>query len=155
MATGRHLLIISCSKRKRTAPRPLPAVELYDGPVYRTLRRYSRQIGSSPVDTLIISARHGCILPETLLDTYDETLSSAVDPRFVALVSSQFLQLTQQAIYASVLVSLSDRYLQAITDCLGALRGSPEVEFTTGRIGKRLRQVKLWLESRPKGVSLT
>ena len=34
-----YLLIISCSQRKVETSEPLPALERYDGPTYRTLRK--------------------------------------------------------------------------------------------------------------------
>lgn len=33
-----NLLIISCSQRKFSTPGLIPAIDLYDGPTYRTLR---------------------------------------------------------------------------------------------------------------------
>ena len=50
-----YLLIISCSERKVETPETLAAIERYDGPVYRTLRKARRE-GRIPkkLDVLII-----------------------------------------------------------------------------------------------------
>jgi hypothetical protein len=43
-----RLLIAACSQRKRADEGLLPAIERYDGPVYRVLRRFLRQHPSKP-----------------------------------------------------------------------------------------------------------
>ena len=57
-----YLLIISCSQRKVETSEPLPALERYDGPTYRTLRKAMHE-GRIPknLDVLIISAKYGLI----------------------------------------------------------------------------------------------
>ena len=55
-----YLLLTSCSQRQIQTDKALPAIELYDGPVYRTLRKMQRE-GTLPkdLDVLIIFAMRG------------------------------------------------------------------------------------------------
>jgi hypothetical protein len=71
--TGHHLHIglVACSRRK--ARHPAPACELYVSPLFRAARAYAeRQYG--PGRWLILSALHGLVDPDTILDPYDLSL---------------------------------------------------------------------------------
>lgn len=69
---SRYLLIISCSQRKRSDSGLLPAVEWYDGVNFRVIRKAQRE-GYWPknLDLLILSAKHGLLKPDVLLEDYD------------------------------------------------------------------------------------
>ena len=71
--TGHHLHIglVACSRGK--ARHAAPARELYVSPVFRAARAYAeRQYG--PGHWLILSALHGLVDPDTVLDPYDLSL---------------------------------------------------------------------------------
>jgi hypothetical protein len=63
----KDLLIISCSGRKRRDRGP--AIDLYDGNLFRMLRKYQPNI-----DLRILSAKYGLIPPEEIIETYDISL---------------------------------------------------------------------------------
>ena len=56
-----RLLILSCSKAKRADCGLLPAIDRYDGPFFRVLRRYLRQQPADPPVVHILSAEFGLI----------------------------------------------------------------------------------------------
>ena len=64
-AFRRKLLIVSCSKTKRKL-KNAPAMEVYDGPVYKILRKNLKQ----NLDILIISAKYGLIKQDGILLWY-------------------------------------------------------------------------------------
>src|ERR671937_639945 len=70
-----RLLIVACSRRKRADPGLLPAIERYDGPAYRVLRRYLRQHPSQPPDVLILSAELGLVLHTQPIPAYDRLMT--------------------------------------------------------------------------------
>lgn len=70
------LLILSCGARKRDASNPLPAGELYTGPLWSTLRKH-RKPGTR---VLVLSAEHGLIPEDKAIMPYDRML----DPERVA-----------------------------------------------------------------------
>lgn len=67
-----YLLIVMCSKRKRSAPDLLPALERYDGIFFRILRKARRE-GHWPdnLDILILSAKYGLLELDTAIENYD------------------------------------------------------------------------------------
>ena len=63
MSHNRRLLILSCSQRKHTSLDPLPAIERYDGPLFKVLRRFLRESShqARDLDVFILSAAYGLI----------------------------------------------------------------------------------------------
>ena len=59
-----RLLILSCSQRKAPAKGRLPAIDRYDGPAFRVLRKYLREGPAEVPTVLILSAKYGLIESE-------------------------------------------------------------------------------------------
>lgn len=55
-----RMLLIGCSKAKVEGEDPLPAIERYDGPLFRVVRRFLREGPESLQDVVIyvLSAKH-------------------------------------------------------------------------------------------------
>ncbi len=71
-----YLLIISCSQRKVETSETLAAIDRYDGPTYRTLRKARRE-GRYPknLNILIISAKYGVLACQQPADNYDQKMT--------------------------------------------------------------------------------
>lgn len=67
-----RLGLVGCVKTKRD--RPAPARELYGSPLFQGRRRY---IESSCERWWILSARHGLLEPDAVIERYDEELKTA------------------------------------------------------------------------------
>lgn len=65
-----HVVILGCGKAKRRVASP--AVDLYTGPLYRDRLALARALGGPHA---ILSAKHGLISPETVIEPYDVTLT--------------------------------------------------------------------------------
>ena len=63
MTSDHRLLILSCSQRKRPNRVLLPALERYDGPVFRMLRKFLRSCPAreSHLEIYILSAQFGLL----------------------------------------------------------------------------------------------
>lgn len=61
-----ELVVIPCSATK--LDRTAPAEDLYIGPYHRMCRRAAESLGGRLV---ILSARHGLLTPQTVLDPYN------------------------------------------------------------------------------------
>lgn len=64
------VVLVACCGRK--LPGPAAAKDLYQSALFLKSRRYAEQHGDR---WLILSARHGVVDPETIVEPYDETLS--------------------------------------------------------------------------------
>jgi len=73
MTSDHRLLILSCSQRKRADLVWLPALERYDGPVFRMLRKFLRACPSKEFhpEVFILSAQFGFISANQLIPDYD------------------------------------------------------------------------------------
>lgn len=81
------MLIMACSRSKRSDHGTLPAIERYDGPAFRVLRRYLRESASEAPDIFILSAEHGLISHDLPIANYDTqmTLARAGELRLTVL----------------------------------------------------------------------
>src|SRR5690348_4465403 len=70
-----RLLILSCSQRKRPDLELLPAMDRYDGPSFRVLRRFLSQRPTERLTVYILSAEFG-LIPATLpIPDYDRRMT--------------------------------------------------------------------------------
>ncbi|MCS6841078.1 MAG: hypothetical protein NZ701_09875, partial [Roseiflexus sp.] len=90
----RSFLLIACSQRKRANTEPLPALERYDGPQFRVLRKFLRAHpdASALLEIAILSARFGIIAPSTLIPWYDQRLT----PEQALLLRPEALKILQE-----------------------------------------------------------
>jgi hypothetical protein len=70
-----RLLIIACSERKNSAVGLLPAIDRYDGPAFRVLRKYLREHAERAPSILILSAKYGLIPAGQEIPMYERRLS--------------------------------------------------------------------------------
>jgi hypothetical protein len=68
----RTVVLISCVKRKKS--KPAKARELYDSTLFRAQKAYAEKFGNG---WYILSAKHGLLNPETEIEPYEETLTTA------------------------------------------------------------------------------
>jgi cytoplasmic iron level regulating protein YaaA (DUF328/UPF0246 family) len=71
-----RLLIVACSARKKRLPELAPAIERYDGPLFRVLRKFLRENLYQAPEILILSAKFGLIGPSELIPEYDCRLTA-------------------------------------------------------------------------------
>lgn len=66
-----RLTLVACSKTK--LDHPAPAVDLYTSPLFRLSMQFARRRGG---EIRIISAKHGLLEQDRILEPYDQTLSA-------------------------------------------------------------------------------
>ena len=141
-----YLLIIGCSQRKVKTPEPLAAIDRYDGPVYRTLRKMRRDGYTYPnLDCCIISAEYGIVIPHQMIPDYDRRM-----PPERADVLTEGIQawlrhclFTKGKGYSEVFLNLGKTYMRTLDGFHWGL--IPTLE-ATGGIGQKTQQMKAWLE---------
>lgn len=140
-----RLLILPCSARKRAARSPLPALQLYDGPAYQSLRKLIAR-EALPVDVMIriVSAKYGLLSPSELIRTYDKRLDPDRDRALVTATRRKLTQLASSLQPRRVMSLLGNDYRLCLPT---AWTTAKHVEHASGPPGQRVRHMLDWLES--------
>lgn len=141
-----RLLILSCSATK--ADHPDRAIDLYDGPSFRTLRAWQRGASDAERQELavwILSAEHGLIPWDEWIEPYDRRMT-----RERAVVVREDVEMTlawlvPELAPAEVFLMLGETYLGAVP--LEAF-GSANVIRARGGIGEKLGELRCWLTAK-------
>ncbi len=136
------MLIVACSQRKRLDSGPLPAIDRYDGPAFRTLRKAKRE-GYWPesLEMLILSAEFGLIEAGTLIPWYDRRMTPARAAELQPAVSRVLGARLPD--YGRIFVNLGRAYLPVLPPM-------PPATYAGGGIGRRSAQMKAWLQEQAK-----
>lgn len=145
------LLIIGCSERKTELLGLRPAIERYDGPTYRILRKMTRE-GTFPesVDVLIISAKYGLIPWYELIEDYDQCMTAERAAELARVVQER---LTGEIVggddggtrfykYDEAFIHLGKTYMQTLEGFHWGLIRTMEA---SGGIGLKNKQMREWL----------
>lgn len=146
MIKDRRLLLMACSRRKRPDSGPMPAIDRYDGPAFRVVRRYLRQspTGASKLDVQILSAAYGLIPSTHSIVDYDRKMTPARAAELHDQVQGQLSHLLDAG-YGSLCLSMSKTYLLAMGSCVAQAPPETKVTLTKGPQGAKLAQLKRWL----------
>jgi hypothetical protein len=143
---GPALLLLSCSRRKSSRVTRGPAWDVYDGPLYQVLKKLLRGHPDWPsrLRILIVSARHGLLEPDQVIDTYDDRMTAARAGRCGDEWGSRLRELVVGRRFRAVHVNLGQDYLRALPG-LAALLAPTPIEWASGGIGVRNAQTKGWV----------
>ena len=139
----RTLLILGCSQLKRPSQGLLPALDRYDGPVYRVIRSFLRKYQwPQHLSMAVLSAEHGLFGIMKGIENYDKAMDATT-------ASTKAVQCTLvlkkwAAYHDAVCISLGKKYMPALKDGLEAI---PLRQRTFGGyIGQKLHQIKAFLQ---------
>ena len=136
-----YLLILSCSKRKKRISNTY-AIDLYDGPFYRMVRKNKPQ----NMDILILSAKYGLIRYNENISYYEQIMTSKRAEELGNDVYIRLEKILKNNHYDYVFINLGKTYALALEKCKEML-SRYNVYWANGQIGERLHQLKNWLES--------
>jgi hypothetical protein len=150
----KRLILLACTATKRADPDPLPAIRRYDGPSFRTLRKWqaSNPPAAEHLDVLILSAKLGLITADAPISDYHQRMTVARAPELRQAVSTALTHfVARHGPYAATLIHLGQDYLPALT--LEQIQAAPfgAVTWTAGGIGARLGQINAWLTTNTDG----
>lgn len=137
----KKLLLISCSASKRNL-RNKPAIEVYDGPVYRILRKYK----PPNIDVLILSAKYGLIDSHKSISNYEMKMTKEIAQQIKEPTTRKLTNVLNTHNYHDIHVNLGKTYQLAIDFSELQLKNY-NVYFNTGTIGFRLHNLKTWIAS--------
>ncbi|MBK7072932.1 MAG: hypothetical protein IPH44_11575 [Myxococcales bacterium] len=147
-ASPTRLLLLPCSARKRRLTRA-PALDLYDGPAFQSLRKLVASGGMPPgVLVRIVSAKYGLLGMEDLIGYYDRRIDPVRDVRLIATTRRRLSACVARSRPSEVLCLLGRDYRACLPSSWEAA-GAPIVRVVQGPPGSRVRQMLDWLEAGP------
>jgi hypothetical protein len=162
-------LLLGCSSRQRLDPLPLPAIQRYDGPSYRVLRRYFRNAPGAErgMVVLVLSAEHGLISGGLPIPPYNRTMSPERARELAPGVARQLTVAlaegrrahqagsTSSASPFDLLIACTSAYLPALPplpDLVAVFPSGSRLRMAPLRPGERLACLHDWLYGRPAQV---
>ena len=137
------LLMMSCSKTKKRLEN-VSAIDLYDGQAYRVIKK------SLPdnIEILIISAKYGPIRSTEIISYYDQVMTVARAAELRPNVENVIRNVIRNHIPEKIFISLGFPYNLAVSEeLMSFLDENFHLQVAHGPIGKRLHQLKVWLEA--------
>lgn len=149
-----YLLIIACSRRKRSEGDLLPAIERYDGPAFRVLRRFLHSQPSAPLDIYVLSAKYGLIPSDELIPDYDQKMTAERSRQLQLEVIAKFEDILNVKSYQKLCLCLGRDYFLALDKYDMLLKSGLAVQIATGSLGKKLTTLHDWLYGKPSELAI-
>lgn len=147
----RRLLILSCSARKHPEPDPLPAIDRYDGPLWRVVRGYLREnpLFAANLDLFALSAVYGLFPATNPIPWYEQKMTQiradALQPSVVTL----FQTLMTGGEYQEICLALSQLYWRAMRGWDASIPPTVTITLADGTLGIKQGKVRAWLYGKP------
>jgi hypothetical protein len=149
MSLMSRIVLISCSRRKRKKPEALPAIERYDGPTFRVLRRFLRRRSEQSLDTYVLSSAFGLINAQRLIPHYDHEMTSERARELEPQVASIIGKAVSTKQYNDALICAGGAYTPILERC--ARETLPvRPHLASGTVGRQLTLLHQWLYDAPK-----
>ena len=140
----KRLVILSCSQRKVQGKSSMCAMDRYDGPAYKVVRKYLRAVPYAQINDefLILSAEFGLVSDSRRIPYYDRRMTV-----------ERAKELHEETLDALKIILSSDRY-RAVFVCMGktyrcAIEGVdaffPDIQYSHGGIGLQISQLRQFL----------
>jgi hypothetical protein len=161
-----RVLVLGCSRRQRPDLRPLPAIQRYDGPSFRVLRRYFRNVTGAEqgMVVMVLSAEHGLIPGELPILPYNRTMTTERARELAPNVMHHLTAALATALLAhptgptclpspaDLLIACTSSYLPALPvlpSLAAVLPSGSRIRIAPLRPGERLACLHDWLYGRP------
>jgi hypothetical protein len=139
------LLLLGCSQRKKLDEGSLPAIDRYDGPAYRVLRLYIKQVSKFPLDVRILSAKYGLIPASYYLPYYDCRMTKEQSAKLHHQVITELETIFNSKIYTNLLICLGSDYIKTICGYESIMPDGLTVQVAEGGLGRKLSILHDWL----------
>ena len=149
-----RLLILSCSQQKVAARGRLPAIDRYDGPAFRVLRKYLRTGPIQAPTVLIVSAKFGLIESERKIPWYDQCLSIALAAKLRPRILEVAERVLQSRQWQVVGLCAGKEYQSALDGVTAFIPAGIQLDLLAGGLGKRLSALRAWLRQSENKDSL-
>ena len=140
----KRLLILSCSERKVETREDLPAIERYDGPLWRVLRSFLLRTSSTDLDIYVLSAEFGLIPADRLVPLYERKMTKERAKELHESTICQFKEIMKSR-YTQLCLSLSQLYFNALLGWEQIVPLTIDITITDGTLTTKQSQLKSWL----------
>lgn len=141
---NKQLLILGCSQTKRKCDGLLPAIDRYDGPPFRVIRKFLQEHQwPSNVSIAVLSAKYGLFGSLKGIEYYDMRMNASIYQEKAREYSNILKKWTRD--HHTVHLSVGKDYLNALQPALDSSDISQEV--FQGGIGRKMSNIKSFLES--------
>lgn len=142
--SGRRLLILSCSKSKSPDRKLLPAIERYQGPTYKVLRKFLRERLNASIDIYILSAKFGLIPSSRSIPYYDLEMTEKRAKKISASIVKNIIKVAAVQNYDEAFILLGKTYLHAVKGIEEVLHIPIHVSEMSS-VGGYLSALRKWL----------
>lgn len=151
-ASNPRLLLLSCSRKKHSTPGLLPALERYDGPLFRVTNKFMRgNLREAKVpDMYILSSRFGLIPACKPISYYDRRVTSQRVKELEGPVLTELEQILQNRRYYELFISMGKNYMQALRGYEPLIPPNLKVTISTGGMGRKQAELRNWLHGEPR-----
>src|SRR5713101_7642697 len=146
-----RLLILGCSQKKRPDSGLLPALDRYDGPMFRVLRKFLRECpgGAQGLETYILSAEFGLMPASQPIPNYDRRMTLQQASRLKSQVLACLRRILTEKQYQRLLISVGKDYAVALSDYKWRCLTNVKMTVATGAQGYRQAELYDWLHGEP------
>lgn len=140
-----RLLLLTCCKQKRQDAGELLAIDRYDGPAFKVVRRYLRTSHDPYLEMAVLSAAYGLIRADQPIPNYDRKMTAERARELREQIADAMSRLSVGSRYQSTFVCASKTYRSALATSSIASLAMEQPRFATGSQGMQLAQLKAWL----------
>ena len=146
-----RLLILGCSQKKRPDSGLLPALDRYDGPMFRVLRKFLRECpgGAQGLETYILSAEFGLMQASQPIPNYDRRMTLQQANRLKSPVLACLRRILTEKQYQRLLINVGKDYAVALSDYKWRCLTNVKMTVATGTQGYRQAELYDWLHGEP------
>lgn len=141
----KSLLVLACSQKKRPDDGFLPAIDRYDGPAFRVVRKFQRDTGAEGLSVWVLSARFGLIVASEPIPDYDRRMTTQIATELGPGVQRTLRKVIARRAPDRVGVCMSKLYRRTLAGLDENWAGGADFEWLGGGLGPRLAALKRWL----------
>lgn len=143
--SANRCLVISCSKAKSKSHYLIPAIERYDGPLFRVLKKYLAASKDNKLSIFILSAKYGLISANDKIPFYDCFISSEQVNKLRPKVLDLFEQACLKTFFEEIFFVTSRKYQILVEGIDKRIDKRTKLTYSTGGNGLKAVQLKKWL----------
>jgi hypothetical protein len=140
-----RLLVMSCSQRKALEAGPIPAIDRYDGPAFRVLRKYRREVLDPTLTVLILSAEYGLIEADQQISYYDLRLTRTSASAMRSRVLERARHFLDSNDWKTIGLCAGREYQVALEGLSSLVPDGVPFDLIQGGLGPRLTRLRDWL----------